>query len=115
MLYSDIWRGSKFDVLDVFHKSELKYFTKTDGKKSMRHDVFERRDISEMKIETRPTYPSDRLTFAQANISRALSIRYFNICVPKSTLSLAAYVVIFFLIGWLENTMVKFVHFASIF
>ena len=79
MLYSDIWRGSKFDVLDVFHKSELKYFTKTDGKKSMRHDVFERRDISEMKIETRPTYPSDRLTFAQANISRALSIRYFNI------------------------------------
>ena len=79
MFYSDIWRGSKFDVLDVFHKSELKYFTKTDGKKSMRHDVFERRDIAEMKIETRPTYPSDRLTFAQANISRALSIRYFNI------------------------------------
>ena len=71
--------GSKFDVLDVFHSTELKYFTKTDGKKSMRHDVFNRRDISELMIETRPTYPSDRLTFRQANISKAQSIRYFNI------------------------------------
>ena len=76
---SDIWKGSKFDVMDVFHSTELKYFTKTDGKKSMRHDVFEPSHLSEMMIETRPTYPSDRLTFNQANITKALSIRYFNI------------------------------------
>ena len=66
-------------MLDVFHSTELKYFTKTDGKTAMRHDVFELGDISEMMIETRPTYPSDRLTFSQANITGAQSIRYFNI------------------------------------
>ena len=75
----DIWLRSKFDVLDVFYSTELKYFTKTDGKKSMHHDVFELRDILKMMVETRPTYPSDRLTFNQANITKAQSIRYFNI------------------------------------
>ena len=79
LFYSDIWMRSKFDVLDVFHRTELKYFTTTDGKKAMRHDVFELTDISGMMIETRPTYPSDRLTFNQANITRAQSIRYLNI------------------------------------
>ena len=45
----------------------------------MHHDVFELRDILKMMVETRPTYPSDRLTFNQANITIAKSIRYFNI------------------------------------
>ena len=45
----------------------------------MHHDVFELRDILKMMVETRPTYPSDRLTFNQANITKAQSIRYFNI------------------------------------
>ena len=71
---------SKLDVLDVFQKSWFSYYN-TDQKTisiSPLLGVSEMR-AKEMIIETRPRYPSDKVSFTITNMTKDKPIRFFNI------------------------------------
>ena len=77
-LSQDIWNDSKMDVLDVFLNTELQ---STDQNTKIKSETFSIEEMSElaMVIETRPRYPSNKLTLTIANITRDKPIRFFNI------------------------------------
>ena len=57
-------------MIDVLSYTELKYFTLEEGRMSLHHDIFNISDLKHMMLDTRPTYPSDKRTFDQANITK---------------------------------------------
>ena len=69
------------DVLKVFHSVENMYFNVTDGISKNQIDFYDVKTMREMNmiIETRPRYPSTKLTFTIANITKGKTIRWFNI------------------------------------
>ena len=74
----DVWSESQLDVLDVFNHIELLYYnTITDqcGERLSLPDMKERKMI----IETRPRYPSNKLIFTTADITKNKAIRWFNV------------------------------------
>ena len=72
--FEEIWSESKLDVSEVFYSIELVYV----------HDPvvdlsIENMTEMEMMIETRPSYPSNKLTFSITDFTKDKVIHYFNI------------------------------------
>ena len=76
----DVWSESKLDVLDVFESTAFTYYT-TDQRTESKSDYFSVSEMRDMRmmIETRPRYPSNKLSFTIANITKDKPIRFFNI------------------------------------
>ena len=79
ILLLDIWNESQYDVLDVFDSAIFASYTNIDGGKKLFYDILEISKMKEMMIHTGHTYPSDRLTFNIANLTKSKNIRYFSI------------------------------------
>ena len=69
------------DVSEVFDSIELVYYKVTDQNKRSNFDEYKFLDMElrMMMLESRPSYPSNRLTFTIANITRDKDIRFLNI------------------------------------
>ena len=69
------------DVLGVFDLIDLVHYNMTDQNMKSNSDKYWVTDMAfrMMMLETRPSYPSNRLTFAIANITRDKDIRFLNI------------------------------------
>ena len=72
---------AKFDVLNVFDSVYNIYYNITDEVTEHNRDRLGIKNMTEMKmlIETRPRYPSNKLTFTIANITKGLISRVFAI------------------------------------
>ena len=68
----------KYDVSEIFDSIDLKYYNISDESETI---SFGLEDMAEMMmlIDTRPTYPSSKLTFSIANITKNKTTRFFNI------------------------------------
>ena len=68
---------AKLDVLDVFSWVDLMYSVPDDGEKLQWLDF----EFTEMETvnDKRPSYPSSKLTFNIANITKGKTIHIFNI------------------------------------
>ena len=77
----DILANAKLDVLNVFDSIHNLYYNITDEVIENRRDIFGITNMTEMKmlIETRPRYPSNKLTFTIANIMKGITSRVLNI------------------------------------
>ena len=77
----DILANAKLDVLNVFDYIKNIYYNITDGITENQSDRFGITSMKEMKmmIETRPSYPSSKLTFTIADIMKGISSRFLNI------------------------------------
>ena len=66
--------------MDVFQSTEFGYYISAQRKesKSKTFTLDEMRDRT-MMIDTRPRYPSNKLSFTIANITNHTAIRFFNI------------------------------------
>ena len=75
----DVWSQSRLDVMEVFKYIQIAYFNTADA--SFEYDYYFPPDMTEMKmmIETRPRYPSNKLTFTIANITEGKMIYFVNI------------------------------------
>ena len=74
--------------MKVFESFEIGYYNTTDQNAGSQFDTYLPTNMTEMKmmIETRPRYPSNKLTFTIADITKGTNIRYFNINFnPKAT------------------------------
>ena len=72
----------KLDVLEAFDGIDLHYYNINEDitRESIRRSFGVREMTKEkMMIKTRPRYPSDRLTFSIANITKHRVILFFNI------------------------------------
>ena len=73
--------NAKLDVLNVFNSIDNVYYNITDDVAENQFDSFSIKNMIEMKmlIETRPSYPSNKITFTTADITKGITIRYINI------------------------------------
>ena len=69
------------DVSEVFDSIELVYYKVTDQNKRSNFDEYKFLDMElrMMMLESRPSYPSNRLTFTISNIIRDKDLRFLNI------------------------------------
>ena len=69
------------DVSEVFDSIELVYYKVTDQNKRSNFDEYKFLDMElrMMMLESRPSYPSNRLTFTISNIIRDKDLRILNI------------------------------------
>ena len=71
---------SRLDVLEVFDLIDLVYYNITERKTKSNSDKYWLTNLTDMMLlETRPSYPSNKLTFTIANITRDKDIRFLNI------------------------------------
>ena len=77
----DVWSESKLDVLDVLESTDFTYYVTDNQKTQSKSDSFSVDEMTEMKmiIDARPRYPSNKLSFTIANITKDKPIRFFNI------------------------------------
>ena len=81
-LSEDILTYGKLDVLEAFKSMDLHYYNiNEDITESKWTDLLGVKQMTDIKmiIKTRPRYPSDRLTFSIANITKHRVILFFNI------------------------------------
>ena len=66
--------------MKIFKSLEMAYYNIGDLNAGSQFDVYLPSNMTEMKmmIETRPRYPSNKLTFTIANITKETTIRYIN-------------------------------------
>ena len=69
----------KLDVLDVFGSVDLTSYNITDAITESKTETFWLKNMAEMMRDTRPTYPSSKVTFTIANVTKHKAIRFFNI------------------------------------
>ena len=76
----DVWSKSKLDVSDVVERTEFNYYL-TNQRTYSESDFWGVRDMLEknMMIETRPRYPSEKVSFTITNMTKDKPIRFFNI------------------------------------
>ena len=67
--------------MKVFKSLDLFYYNTSDQNAGKQYDTYLPTNMTEMKmmIETRPRYPSNKLTFTIADIVKGTTIRYINI------------------------------------
>ena len=77
----DVWSQSRLDVNEVFESLVMGYQNIADPNARSQYDFYLPTNMAEMKmmIETRPRYPSNKLTFTIADIAKGTTIRYINI------------------------------------
>ena len=70
-----------YDVSKMFHSIDLEYYNITDEITKSEYNWFELEDMAKMRmlINTRPTYPSSKLTFNIANITKHKTTRFLNV------------------------------------
>ena len=73
--------NAKLDVLNVFDSIDNVYYNITGEVEENKIDSFSIRNMTEMNmvIETRPSYPSNKITFTTADITKGRTIRFINI------------------------------------
>ena len=64
--------------MDVFQSTEFTYYI-TDQRQESKSETFTLGEMTDMMIDTRPRYPSNKLSFTIANITNHTAIRFFNI------------------------------------
>ena len=76
----DVWSQSRIDVMKVFKSFEMAYDNIAD-QNSGGFDSYLPTNMVEMKmmIETRPRYPSNKLTFTIADIVKDKPLNFLNI------------------------------------
>ena len=79
ILSEDIMTEGLYDISEILPYTELEYFNISDEITKSGFTWFGPEDMAEMMIDTRPTYPSSKLTFSIANITKHKEIRFFNI------------------------------------
>ena len=81
-MFQDVWTNSRHDVKEVLDSVALAYNRdhNTDGR-GYNIDKYFVSDMSNLNlmIKTRPSYPSDKLTFTIANVTKEKQIRFLNI------------------------------------
>ena len=77
----DVWSQSRVDVMKVFESLNMAYYNIEDPHAGSQVDTYWPTNISEMKmmIETRPRYPSSKLTLTIANLTKGTIIRFVDI------------------------------------
>ena len=75
----DILADGKFDVSEILDYIAVEYYNITDEIKESETEDFVMTTMGEMVIDTRPIYPSSRLTFNIADVTENRDIRFFNI------------------------------------
>ena len=75
----DILAYGKYDVSETFGSVALEFYNITEEMTESQTEEFWLENMTEMMIDTRPTYPSSKLTFTIANITKDKAIRFFNI------------------------------------
>ena len=76
-LFVDILNKTRFNLLDVFLKTNLNYYVFNDeGKKQW---VFEKLSAEDFQIETRAQYPSDKVTLKRAFSTKNKFIRWLDL------------------------------------
>ena len=80
-LFKDILTLGKLDISEAFNGIDIEYYNINEDYRKSRFDSFGVREMTKekMMIKTRPRYPSDRLTFSIANITKHRVILFFNI------------------------------------
>ena len=66
-------------MLDVLHSTDLSYYSTDQRTNFHKYFVVSEMIEKEMIMETRPRYPSNKLSFTIANITKDKPIRFFNI------------------------------------
>ena len=76
--FEDIWTQSREDVMNVFGSLLMVYYNNSDQNAGSQYDTYLPTNMTEKKmmIETRPRYPSNKLTFSIANIAKGKTIPY---------------------------------------
>ena len=69
----------KFDVSKILDSIVVKYYNITNEITESKAEGFRLTNMGDMVIDTRPTYPSSKLTFNIADVTEDRDIRYFNI------------------------------------
>ena len=77
----DVWSQSRVDVMKVFVSFDMAYYNTSDQNARSQTDTYFATNMTEMKmmIETRPRYPSNKLTFTIAKLMKGKAIRIINI------------------------------------
>ena len=78
-VHLDILADGKFDVSEIFDSLTLEYYNITAEMTESQTDEFWLANMAEMMIDTRPTYPSSKLTFTIANVTEDKAIRFLNL------------------------------------
>ena len=83
-IFEDFWSQSRVDVMEAFEYIDMDYYNNTADQNSkgqvdqrMTYDTYDMIEI-EMMIETRPRFPSNKLTFTVANIAKGKTINFFT-------------------------------------
>ena len=68
-----------------FQSLDLAYYNTADQNAGSQFDTYLPSNMTEMKmmIETRPRYPSNKLTFTIADVAKGITIRYMNIIIDS--------------------------------
>ena len=76
ILFEDILAEGKFNVSEIFKYAELCYYNVTDEITKSTVNSF---GLTELMVDTKLAYPSSKLTFSIANLSKEKVIRYIDI------------------------------------
>ena len=73
--------ASKFDIISAFNGLELVVYHEGSGGSELKvHNLTLRvKDMEKMMVETRPCYPTDKLTFSIADLTRDKTIQFLGL------------------------------------
>ena len=74
----DILEASKFDIISAFNGLELVVYHESSGERELQvyNLTLTVKEMEKMMVETRPCYPTDKLTFSIADLTRDKTIQY---------------------------------------
>ena len=65
--------------MDEVAGSELFAYRERSGERELQVDNLTAKDMEEMMVETRPCYPTDKLTFSIADLTRDKTIQFLGL------------------------------------
>ena len=82
----DILEASKFDITSAFAGSEFIAYHERSGERELQvYDLnLTVKDMEKMMVETRPCYPTDKLTFSIADLTRDKTIQFLGLMFNSS-------------------------------
>ena len=77
----DILEASKFDIISAFNGLELVVYHESSGEIELQvyNLTLTVKDMEKMMVETRPCYPTDKLTFSIADLTRDKTIQFLGL------------------------------------
>ena len=79
LLSQDILDASKFDIKGSFVGAEHHAYFGSSGERELQQVYKPVNDMKDMMMESRPSYPTDKLTFSIANLTRDSSIQFLGL------------------------------------